>query len=111
LKKLRDTLLHDVPSHVTSLTKWQKRIGADKLSEMLQKSLPIAVQSDHVTMSELALVHVDTTVQEKHITHPTDSSLYLTALIKMVPKAEIRDLPPGCRLELLRRAPQRPRES
>lgn len=41
------------------------------------------------------MVHVDTTVQEKQITHPTDLSLYLTALMKLVPKAEIRVLAPA----------------
>jgi IS5 family transposase len=89
-KERRDTLQHDVPLHSTSLTKWRKRVGADKLAEMLQETIAIAVKDKQVTPQELAQVNVDTTVQEKNITHPTDSKLYHTALIKLAEAAKNR---------------------
>ncbi len=85
-----DTLQHDVPLHSTSLTKWRKRVGADRLAEMLQETIVIAVKDKQVTTQELAQVNVDTTVQEKNITHPTDSKLYHTALVKLAQAAKNR---------------------
>lgn len=87
-----DTLQHHVPLHSTSLTKWRKRVGADKLSEMLQETIAIAVNDKQVTPQELAQVNVDTTVQEKNITHPTDSKLYHTALVKLASAAKNRSV-------------------
>ena len=87
-----DTLQHDVPLHSTSLTKWRKRVGADKLAEMLQETIAIAVKDKQVTPQELAQVNVDTTVQEKNITHPTDSKLYRTALVKLANAAKNRSI-------------------
>lgn len=45
-----------------------------------------------MTPQELAQVHVDTTVQEKNITHPTDSKLYHTALVKLANAAKNRSI-------------------
>jgi hypothetical protein len=42
-----------------------KRVGADKLAEMLQEKIAIAVKDKQVTPQELAQVNVDTTVQKK----------------------------------------------
>ena len=52
--------------------------------------MAIAVSDKHVTRKELAQVIVDTTVQEKNITHPTDSKLYLKALQKLADAAKYR---------------------
>jgi hypothetical protein len=65
---------HDVPLHSTSLTKWRQRVGVEKLVELLQETIALAVREKHVTKQELARVNVDTTVQEKNITHPTDEA-------------------------------------
>lgn len=57
---------------------------------MLQETIAIAVKDKQVTPQELAQVNVDTTVQEKNITHPTDSKLYHTALVKLAEAAKNR---------------------
>lgn len=85
-----DTLQHEVPLHSTSLTKWRHRVGAEKLAELLQETVAIAVKDKHVTTHELSQVNVDTTVQEKNISYPTDSKLYHTALVKLANAAKNR---------------------
>lgn len=85
-----DTMQHEVPLHPTSLTKWRQRVGADKLAEMLSETVALAVREKQVTQQELAQVNVDTTVQEKNITHPTDSKLYHKAIVKLGQAAKHR---------------------
>lgn len=85
-----ETMQHDVPLHSTSLTKWRQRVGAEKLVELLQETIALAVREQHVTQQELERVNVDTTVQEKNITHPTDSKLYHTAIVKLGRAAKSR---------------------
>lgn len=82
-----ETMQHEPPLHPTSLVKWRQRVGAEKLASLLQETLAIAVKEKHVTPHELAQVNVDTTVQEKNITHPTDSKLYHRAITKLVKAA------------------------
>ena len=85
-----DTMQHEVPLHPTSLTKWRQRVGADKLAEMLSETVALAVREKQVTKQELTQVNVDTTVQEKNITHPTDSKLYHKAIVKLGQAAKHR---------------------
>jgi len=77
------TMQHELPLHSTSLTKWRQRVGAEQLVGLLEETIALAVREKQVTKRELAQVNVDTTVQEKNITHPTDSKLYHTAIIKL----------------------------
>lgn len=86
------TMQHEVPLHSTSLTKWRQRIGADRLAVLLEETVAIALTDHHITKKELAQVIVDTTVQEKNITHPTDSKLYFKALEKLAAAARNRSV-------------------
>jgi|TARA_R110002124_G_scaffold231691_1_gene396961 IS5 family transposase len=74
------TMQHDGPLHLTCLVKWRQRVGGEKLLALLTETVTIAVKDKQITKKELAQVNVDTTVQEKNITHPTDLKLYLKAL-------------------------------
>lgn len=85
-----DTMQHQVPLHPTSLTKWRQRVGAEKLAELLEETVALAVRQKQVRSQELAQVNVDTTVQEKNITHPTDSKLYHKAIQKLGQAAKRR---------------------
>ena len=85
-----DTMQHEPPLHSTSMTKWRNRVGAEKLITLLEETVALAVRSKLVTKQELARVNVDTTVQEKNITHPTDSKLYLKAITKLADAAKHR---------------------
>lgn len=72
------TLQHELPLHPTSLVKWRNRVGAETLIALLQETISLAMREKLVSTRELEHVTVDTTVQEKNITHPTDSKLYYT---------------------------------
>jgi len=77
------TMQHEKPLHPTSMVTWRKRVGAEKLNELLQETIALAVREKQVSPRELEQVNVDTTVQEKNITHPTDSKLYYRAIVKL----------------------------
>jgi len=71
------------PCDATSLGIWRKRIGDEKLKLTLEETIRIAAEKKFVTEKELSQVVVDTTVQEKNITFPTDAKLLSRALIKL----------------------------
>jgi IS5 family transposase len=67
---------HELPCHPTSLTKWRKRIGETGCEWMLSVTIQAGVDSKTVKPSHFRSVTVDSTVQEKAITYPTDGKLY-----------------------------------
>ncbi len=84
------TMQHEVPLHPTSLTKWRQRVGEEQLLELLAETIATAQREGHATRQDLSRVNVDTTVQEKNITHPTDSKLYHRAIVKLDEAAKQR---------------------
>ena len=71
---------HAFPHERSDLSHWRKRLG-DKLELLLAESLRVAHASGALRTRDLARVTVDTTVQPKNITFPTDAKL-LHASIK-----------------------------
>lgn len=69
-------LRHDFPIDPSSLTKWRNRLGEKGCELLLQEMLSIGVKTKAVKLEEMKKVIVDTTVQEKAITYPTDAKLY-----------------------------------
>ena len=63
-------------------------MGAERLEVLLQESLAVAVKTEAVTVKDLAKGIVDTTVQEKAITFPTDAKLMNRAREKLVKLAK-----------------------
>ena len=86
------TMQHELPLHPTSLVKWRQRVGADRLAELLKETVAIALVTKQISTEELAKVNVDTTVQEKNITFPTDSKLLLRAIEKLAKAAKKRGI-------------------
>jgi IS5 family transposase len=84
---------HVCPIHPTSMTKWRKRVGADRLAEMLSETISLAVREKHLPKQDLHRVNVDTTVQEKNITYPTDSKLLHRCIVKLTGAAKRRGIP------------------
>ena len=78
---------HDCPIHPTSMTKWRNRVGAERLEELLKETIDLAVRGKQVSPRDLRRVNVDTTVQEKNVTFPTDSKLLYQAIVKLVAAA------------------------
>jgi IS5 family transposase len=84
------TMQHELPLHPTTMVKWRKRVGADKLAMLLQETIALALREKQVSPQELQQVNVDTTVQEKNITYPTDSNLFYKAIVKLAKAAKSR---------------------
>jgi IS5 family transposase len=70
------------------MTRWRKRVGPEALEEVLKATREVALETGTVKPSSLERVTVDTTVQPKAIAHPTDSRLYLKALLTLVGQAK-----------------------
>ena len=80
-------LQHDFPLHPTSLVKWRKRVG-QQVEVLLQETILVSVEQRMVSAKEFEHVNVDTTVQEKNITYPTDAKLYQKAREEIVKQAK-----------------------
>jgi hypothetical protein len=72
----------------SSLTRWRNRMGEERLAALIQESLSIAVKTKAIKPSELSRVIVDTTVQPKNVTIPTDAKLLNRAREKLVRLAQ-----------------------
>ena len=84
---------HECPIHPTSMTKWRNRVGSERLEALVAETIALAVREKHLPKSDLAQVTVDTTVQEKNITYPTDSKLLYKAIVKLGDAAKSRGIP------------------
>ncbi|WP_338844876.1 IS5 family transposase [Massilia sp. W12] len=66
---------HHPPIDPSSLTRWRKRIGEKGLEWMLTQTIKAAEKAKVVEQKSFEKVIVDSTVQEKAITWPTDAKL------------------------------------
>ena len=78
---------HAFPHERSGLTHWRGRIG-DRLEVLLQESLRVAHDTGALKKDDLARITVDTTVQPKNVTHPTDAKLMLTAIQQLAKLAK-----------------------
>ncbi|MBM7487859.1 hypothetical protein ACVWWI_006590 [Bradyrhizobium sp. USDA 3686] len=72
----------------SSLTRWRNRMGDVRLAALIQESLSIATRTKAIKPSDLSRVIVDTTVQPKNVTFPTDAKLLNRAREMLVPLAQ-----------------------
>src|SRR5277367_311102 len=72
----------------SSLTRWRNRMGEERLQALIQESLSVAIRTKAIKPSELSRVIVDTTVQPKNVTFPTDAKLLNRAREKLVRLAQ-----------------------
>jgi IS5 family transposase len=70
---------HELLHERSGMSHWRGRIGGT-LDILLQESLRIAHDTGALKKSDLARVTVDTTVQPKNVTFPTDAKLLLVAI-------------------------------
>ena len=83
---------HRLPLDRSSMTNWRNRMGEERLRALLQESLAVATRTGAIKPSDLARVIVDTTVQPKNITFPTDAKLMNRAREKLVKLAKKLDV-------------------
>jgi transposase, IS5 family len=83
---------HEFSHERSDLSHWRKRLG-DKLELLLAESLRVAHETGALRTRDLKQVTVDTTVQPKAITFPTDAKLLHAAikgLNRLARKCEVR---------------------
>ena len=79
---------HELPLDRSSMTNWRNRMGEERLQALLQESLAVATKTGAMKPGDLARVVVDTTVQPKNVTFPTDAKLVNRAREKLVKLAK-----------------------
>ena len=84
---------HAFPVDPSSLSKWRKRVGADRLEKMLEVTIHVAMKIGLLKPAQAAQVNVDTTVQEKAIAFPTDARLYHKMRVALVRQAQRMGIP------------------
>jgi IS5 family transposase len=83
---------HELPIDPSSMTRWRKRLGPDKIEELLKATIDTAKEEKLLTGKHVERVNVDTTVQEKAIAFPTDARLYHKArrvLVRLAKKMHL----------------------
>ena len=74
------------PMNPIDMTKFRKRIG-EKGAEKIFK-ISLMVNAKEITAREMKLVMIDSTVQEKNITFPTDAKLYRKIIERVLKVSE-----------------------
>jgi len=67
---------HNFPIDPSSMTRFRKRVGWEKLEHLFKELLSTATREGYLKERDLEHLNVDTTVQEKAIAFPTDARLY-----------------------------------
>lgn len=75
---------HELPVDASSMTRFRKRIGETGCEKILQGTVKAGLESGAVKRLELRRVTVDTTVQEKAVSFPTDSKLMNRSRVRLV---------------------------
>ena len=84
---------HELPIDPSSLSRWRKRVGAERLEKLLEATIHTALAMKAVRPQEFQKVNVDTTVQEKAIAFPTDARLYHKMRVALVRRAQSLGIP------------------
>ena len=79
---------HELPIDPSLMTKWRKRLKSGGMEKLLAETIQTGLQTQALKPSSFARLNVDTTVQEKAVTFPTDAKLYYRMLMKLVKTAK-----------------------
>jgi transposase, IS5 family len=79
---------HRLPVEPPSLSIFRKRIGKEGMERLLQETVKLGLKTGAVSAHDLQKVNVDTTVQEKAVTFPTDTKLCHKARSELVKTAK-----------------------
>ena len=86
------TFQHELPCHPTTLVKWRHRVGEAGVEKLLSETINTAKREGLLPEKLCRRVNVDTTVQEKAITFPTDAKLYHKMRQNLVKAANKRNV-------------------
>jgi len=79
---------HELPIDPSLMTKWRQKVQAEGMDKLLEVTIKTGLKTGTLKKTELNKLAVDTTVQEKAITFPTDAKLYHRMRQKLVKKAK-----------------------
>jgi IS5 family transposase len=79
---------HEFPIDPSMMTKWRRRLKSDGMEKLLEGTIRAGLATGVIDAKSFMKVNVDTTVQEKAITYPTDAKLYHRRREKLVDAAE-----------------------
>lgn len=79
---------HEFAIDPSLMTKWRKKVKAEGMEKLLEVTIKTGLKTGALKNMELKKLSVDTTVQEKAITFPTDAKLYHRMREKLVSKAK-----------------------
>ena len=74
------------------MTRFRKRMGKETIEEQFKETVRSAESSKAIKEKDFEQLNVDTTVEEKAISFPTDSKLYYKMLEELVDQANRRDI-------------------
>ena len=83
-----DYFQYEFPIDPSSMTRWRKRLKSEGLETLLAETIRTGLKTKVLKRTRLQRLNVDTTVQEKAITFPTDAKLYHSLRIKLVKEAK-----------------------
>jgi IS5 family transposase len=75
---------HQLPIDPSSMTRFRRRIGESGCEKILQATVATGLNSKTIKPAHLKRITVDTTVQEKAVSFPTDSKLLNRSRIRLV---------------------------
>ncbi len=84
-----ETFQHELPIDPSSMTRWRNRLKSEGLEALLSETIHAGLKTKVLKRTSLQRLNVDTTVQEKAVTFPTDSKLYHRMREKLVKEAKV----------------------
>ena len=88
-----ESFQHKLPFDRSSMTRWRQRLGEETLAALIQESLSVAHRTGALRTKDLERVVVDTTVQPKAVTFPTDVKLTHKAIVMLGKMARRHGVP------------------
>jgi IS5 family transposase len=95
---------HQLPIDPSSMTRFRQRIGESGCELILQATVTTGLKSKTIKPAHLKRITVDTTVQEKAVSFPTDSKLLNRSRVRLVKMC--REHGVGLRQSYARKGPQ-----
>ena len=88
----QEYFVHEVPLNPSTLSRWRNKLGIDKVEKLLEETINVAKRELLLEEKDLKKLNVDTTVQEKSVTFPTDAKLLHKMRRKLVKACKARGI-------------------
>ena len=101
----RSIFQHELPIDPSLMTKWRNCLESAGLEELLEETVHAGLKTKVLKRPSLQSLNVDTTVQEKAVSFPTDARLYHRLRYKLVREAK------ACGVELRQSCTRKSKQS